>query len=58
MRGLIPIFAKLAVFLGKGSTVHLVCADFKGIWPAALGVGVTWAWYGGSGLGHGGGGST
>lgn len=41
MRGLIPIFAKLAVFLGKGSTVHLVCADIKGIWPAALGDGVT-----------------
>lgn len=53
MRGLIPISAKLAHFLGKGSTVHLVCAHIQGIWPAALGDGVTWAQEGGSGTGHG-----
>lgn len=41
MRGLISIFAKLADFLDKGNTVHLVYADIKSIWPVALWDGVT-----------------
>lgn len=41
MRGLISIFAKLADFLDKGNTVHLVCANIKSFWPAALWDGVT-----------------
>jgi len=41
MRGLVSIFAKLADFLDKGSRVHLVYADNKSVWPAALWHGVS-----------------
>lgn len=43
MCGLISIFTKLADFLDKGNTVHLVYANIKSIWPAAQWDGVTWA---------------
>lgn len=41
MRGLKSIFVKLADFLDKGDTEHLVYAAIKSIWPAALWGGVT-----------------